>query len=501
MNRDKKTKVSQTRLTVGLIVVIGFFLGTIIYIVNQVMTKDTTPKKTIVAATDIDTQESEEEQAESSLCVIKAVDTAAQTMILYDVDRDCTVKLAFSGGTDIRDKYSQVIAASQLIVGNMADAVYEESTQTLISLMNSPDTWEYTNVTGLNPDRVNKVIKLYGDKYRYTSKLYVRDVDGEIALLSINSDDVLTVRGNGKMIYSITVTKGHGSLILENCEYFEGGTITIAGKEYTEFSSDMVFTVREGKATIQIQKDDIDESMTVEVIRNQEVLVDLSPYAPNPEEKGEVTFLIEPFGAELFIDDSLTSYANPIEMTYGEHTIEVVLDGYETYSSAYVLGVSTDIVQISLSQTVADEDTEDETDETEENSSDSTSDTSGSTTTSGSTGSSTGTSQSTTSSNTSENTSSSSSDTTEEETETSSVVDSEHTIAINSPTGVSVYINGVYKGIAPVTIEKPLGVTYITLLKEGYEQITHTVNIKDDDEDKYYTFPNLVLIEEDDEEE
>ena len=75
-------------------------------------------------------------------------------------------------------------------------------------------------------------------------------------------------------------------------------------------------------------------------------------------------------------------------------------------------------------------------------------------------------------------------------------MDAEHSISIQAPAGASVYINGVYKGIAPLKIEKPLGVTYITLLKEGYQQITHTVNIKDDGEDKYFTFPNLVLEEE-----
>ena len=230
----------------------------------------------------------------------------------------------------------------------------------MISLMNSPNTWEYTNVTELNLDRSNKMIRLYGEKYKYTSKLYVRTEDGESALLSINSDDVLTVRGYEKTIYSITVTRGHGSIVLKNSEYFEGGNLTIGGKEYHDITSDMVFTVREGTVNLTVEKDDVKGSTVVEVVRNKEVEVDLSVFAPNPEEKGEVSFVISPFGAELLIDNELTSYANPLELTYGEHTIEVVLDGYETYAGTYVLNQPTDIVQIELPQTVIEEETEED---------------------------------------------------------------------------------------------------------------------------------------------
>ena len=494
---------------------IGFFLGSIVYILNQVDKKDTKASTTNQQTGDATEVMGVAEQ-QASICVLKEVDVTMKTMVLYDIVKDYTVKLTYTGGTDIRDKYSQVISATQLVLGDMVEVVYNESNQTLTSLINSPNTWEYTNVTELNPDRVNKIIKLYGEKYRYTSKLYVRTEDGESALLAINRDDVLTVRGYEKTIYSITVTRGHGSIVLKNSEYFEGGNLTIGGKEYHDITSDMVFTVREGTVNLTIEKDDIKGSTVVEVLRNKEVEVDLSVFAPNPEEKGEVSFVISPFGAELLIDSVLTSYANPLELTYGEHTIEVVLDGYETYAGTYSLNQPTDIVQIELSKTVVEEETEGEgtstgssdnsesTGQTSTNSSNS-SQNSNSSSSSSSGSSSTGSSSSSSSTSNSGDTDSSSSTSNQEDTETdsdedsteaSSEVDTEHTISIQAPAGASIYINGVYKGIAPLELEKPLGVTYITLLKEGYQQITHTVNIKDDGEDKYFTFPNLELEEE-----
>ena len=503
MNVGKKPKISHAGVTLVLVVMIGFFLGSIVYILNQVNTKDT---KSASINQQIKDQEEfvEVEEQGANLCVLKDIDLTQQTIVLYDIVKDYTVKLTYTGATDIRDKYSQVIAASQLVLGDMVEAVYNESDQTLLSLMNSPNTWEYTNVTELSPDRVGKIIKLYGEKYKYTSKLYVRTSDGESALLSINGDDVLTVRGYEKTIYSITVTKGHGSIVLKDSEYFEGGNLTIGGKEYYDITADMVFTVREGTLNLTVEKDDVRGSTTVEVLRDEEVVVDLSVFAPNPEEKGEVSFIIYPFGAELLIDQVLTSYANPLELTYGEHTIEVVLDGYETYSGTYVLNQSSDVVQIELPETSDTED--DETKESQDTSVDS--NTTGQT--SGTTGQASGThtgseENSTTSSSDSKENTSSGGGSNQEESEvddssdsygTESEVDSEHTITIQGPVGVSIYINGVYKGIAPLKLEKPLGMTYITLLKEGYQQITHTVNIKDDDEDKYYSFPSLELQED-----
>lgn len=481
MKNVKKQKVSQHRLTMLLIVMIGFFLGVVVYIFKQMSVDEEPKSQTVQHVMDSDTVEEEEEEG-TSLCVIKEVDTDAKTILLYDIQRDCMVKLVYTGTTDIRDQYSQIIAASQLVVSSIVEVIYEEGNQTLSYLMVSPNAWVYHNVTGLNPDRTNKIIQLYGQKYRYTSKLLVMDADGESSLLSINRDDVLTIRGYDKTIYSITVTRGHGTLVLTNVGYFEGGLITINGTEYDDLTSNMVITVREGEAEIEIQKEDVLEDTKVTVVRNQETELDFSKYQPNPEEKGEVTFVILPFGAELYIDDILTSYANPVELSYGDHVLEVMLNGYESYEGLYTLSASTDVVQIELPATTEEVEEEVEEDEDSEGSSD--------TTTDGST-------------NSNSNSNSSGSNEAEEdadsESSSSNEVDGEHTITINYPSGVSVYINGVYRGITPLTLEKPIGLTYITLLREGYEQITHSVNIKEDGEDKLYTFPDLVIVEDEEE--
>ena len=429
--------------------------------------------------------EIKEEKQENHIGVLKEIDTNRQTMSIYDIQNDITVKLEYRGGTDIRNQYDQVISATQLEPGIMVEMRYDESTQTLNYLAISSKTWEYTKVTGIRPDLEKKIIELYDEKYRYTSKLYVRTKDHESTLVSINRDDVLTIRGYEKTIYSIEVTKGHGSISLKNAQYFEGGSITIGVKDYTDITEDMVFTVREGKVGVQIEKGDVKKSTVIEVIRDQECVLDLSKFQPEPDKKGEVTFVITPFGAELFIDDALMSYANPIELTYGKHMVEVSLNGYETYKGEYELNQASDVIQIDLPKTKENEESTDDKKPSEPE-----------TTPSGENNPPQNTDQVTPTPTVTVTPSPTKEPTPTEEPSknetTSGTVDQKHYIQIKGPTGASVYINGQYKGAVPLKLRKPLGKTEITFVKAGYEQITHTVDIADDEEDKEYTFPELV---------
>lgn len=498
----------QIKLTIMLAVIIGFFLIVMSHIFMSAITKEEKPKKEVVNQIDPVIGEESQYALDASRCVIRSIDFNKKIISFYNISKDINISLIYTGTSDIRDEYDQVIAASQLMTGQLVEVTYENGT--LTSLSKSKEAWEYTNVTNVIPNLEEQWIKLYGSKYRYTSNLYVQDADGECGLLSISSQDQLVIRGYDRTIYAILVEKGHGTVILQNCEYFEGGILTIGNKEYVEFSEDMRFTVREGETLVEAVKDDIGNSTTIKVVKDEEVILDLGELAPEPPKTGEVTFEIRPFGAELFIDDALMSYSDPIEMTYGDHIIEVALNGYETYTGVYEVNQESDIIKIELPESINDEDKDKDEDTSdtkpstkpESNSSQNQSDT-GNNSNNGSSDYNSNSSNSNSGSSDSDNNSSSSNDKPEEkpeeESSNSSDIDSKHKITISAPSNVSVYINGVYKGITPLSIEKPLGVTYITLLREGYEQITHTVKIPDDNEDKSYKFPNLILVSEDEE--
>ena len=74
--------------------------------------------------------------------------------------------------------------------------------------------------------------------------------------------------------------------------------------------------------------------------------------------------------------------------------------------------------------------------------------------------------------------------------------DSNCKISIKEPEGASVYVNGVYKGVAPISFTKIIGDLTITLSKTGYVTKSYSVTIDDDSEDVEYSFADLVAEED-----
>jgi hypothetical protein len=75
-------------------------------------------------------------------------------------------------------------------------------------------------------------------------------------------------------------------------------------------------------------------------------------------------------------------------------------------------------------------------------------------------------------------------------------MDSDHTITVSAPEGAEVYLDNVYKGLAPCTFTKIIGSQTITLRKDGYSTKSYSVDILDDDEDVKLSFSDLVASAE-----
>ena len=58
------------------------------------------------------------------------------------------------------------------------------------------------------------------------------------------------------------------------------------------------------------------------------------------------------------------------------------------------------------------------------------------------------------------------------------------------------YLDNVYKGLAPCTFTKVIGSQTITLRKEGYNTKSYSVDVLDDDQDVKYSFSDLTVKEE-----
>lgn len=407
--------------------------------------------------------------------IVLEIDKSVNKIRLFDIDKKKEITLNYTGGTDILDKFGQVISMGQVETGLIVDAKYQSDKNKLTYLQSSKNAWEYVGVNNMTVEPDSKIIKIAKTKYTYDEP-FVLDNGNFVTIDSLAEQDVLTVRGIEEVIWSITVTKGHGTVRLKDYNAFLGGSITIGYEATQQITEDMVITVREGNYNLTVENGQYSGTKNVTVYRNEETVVSLGELGPEPVQYGEVEFEITPFGADLFIDGELITYAEPVKLAYGEHNIRVSLGGYSTYSGKLNVDYAGRKIQIILPElqsqesvkVVETEETGNEkTDKIEYNDWDSETQDSG------------------------DNPETIDSLTNSEDIDNDPVVDKDHLIYIQNPIGASVYLNGEFKGISPGSFKKVIGRHVLTFIKQGYETKSYTIDISDDGLDTYISLPDL----------
>ncbi len=411
-------------------------------------------------------------QADKNLtALVLEVNASDKAIKLFDTDKKEEIILYYTGGSNITDKYGQPITVGQLEIGQIVDIAYQSSKNKILSLRPSLKAWEYIGVNNMLIDTSDKIIKIANTKYTYDSPI-VTDNDAFITLEDLAEQDVLTVRGIDETVWSVKVTKGHGTVRLIDCDAFLGGSVTIGYEAVQKITENMIVTVREGNYNLTAENGKYSGTKNITVNRNEETVVSLRDLGPG---YGQILFDISPLGADLFIDGKLTLYASPVKLMYGEHKIEVSLGGYATYRGRLKVDSSEKKVQIVLPELHSRESVSiveipgnetDDVDYIEYNNWDR---------------------EQILGEDDSETIDLPDDETSDED----PIVDKEHLIYIQNPKGVSVYLNGEYKGVSPGSFQKVIGRHVLTFIKQGYQTKSYTIDIADDGMDTYINLPDL----------
>ena len=268
--------------------------------------------------------------------------------------------------------------------------------------------------------------------------------------MEITPEDKVTFRGAKGQAYSVIVTRGHGYIQPKNYKDFLGGMVMIRGEMILPVSKNMLLSVPEGTQVFSMLNGDLTSETSVEVKRGQVTEINIAQFQTQVPDTARVRFKIDPPGAELYVNGALQDPSKPISLNYGNHSIKVVLEGYNDYQGVVHVQDPNPTVKIDLSEEKAVVE--------EENSSSSVSD--------------------------DDNSSKSNS--------TALNYDKEHKITVSAPSGAAVYVEGTYKGVVPCEFTKMLGNVTLTLTKEGYETKSYGIQISDDSQDVSWSFPDLI---------
>lgn len=390
--------------------------------------------------------------------VVTANDTAMRRLTLRELGGDLETVISYDATAKMTDKYGEERDGTDIEVGEILEADYEQDSGKLLSTSIPEDIWEYQEVGDYQFDSAESSLSFADRKYQYSQYTLFSSDGKAIDMMEINPQDVLTVRGSGYHVYSVVKTQGHGYIRLAHYKDFIGGMIEVGSDMILPLTKNMLITIREGTYKVILSKNHSTAVKNVTVHSGREVTLDFSEYKPADSHVGVITFDIAPAGADLTINGTAVGYSKPIALAYGVYQIQVSMTGYTTYTGTLdVEEPKGTTVRINLVEEEAEA--------------------SDTTAAPSATGKSTKTSPEST-----------------DDTQTKQI-DSDHTIMVSAPQGAEVYLDNVYKGLAPCTFTKVIGSQTITLRRDGYATKSYSVDILDDDQDVKLSFADLTAKE------
>ncbi len=520
---------------------------------GQKPTKQTTQRKTITASK---MMAMEKEYDSELTGVIKSIEKDAETITILETATAAETILTYNDMTEAMNQYGDIKTVEQFSIGDIVEVFFWSKNNEIVKIENSDSAWTYEDVKKFSIRREDQIFKIVDHKYQYDPVSLLVIQDGKLTdLLTVNEYDTLSIQGIGSRIYSITIKKGHGYVRFKNYEQFVGGMVEIGYGIIRNVSEDMLLTVPEGTYRMVMEHGQLSAEKQIVVEQGQELTIDLSAYQTKVDKTGRVYFLVEPEGAQLNINGVPVVYNDAVELNFGKNIIQVFADNYTSYTGTLNVKKAYQVVKIHLAQDSSeaevvstgdeeaantntetqdnnssnsnqtennednnndnnenednntDEENNDNTESTdqsvensEENTDNSTQGDSNNTETKDTTNSKTdkdsqkdNDSKENDKKDKDKNKDKESEDTTIEPANTETTeIDKKHTITVNSPKDVKVYVNGDYVGKSPVSFSKIIGTFTIALSKDGYKTASYTLTMEDDKESSFLSFPDLV---------
>lgn len=389
--------------------------------------------------------------------VIKNVDSVGARITFYNTLLDAEEEYSYSGGTEVYSKNGRDMSMAEVAPGDVYDIYVGQDGQKVTKMKESGDVIAQEGRRVL-VDADQGRLTIDGVTYAYTEHLVALSDGREIDPMAVTSSDEVSFRGVKGRAYSLVVTKGHGYIKPTHYKDFVGGVLTLRGEAILPVSTDMLLTVPEGEQTLTMDNGDLTGTASVEVRRDQVTKVNMAQYQNQVPDTARVTFEIVPEGAELYVNGSLTDYSRKVPLKYGNHSVKVVLEGYNTYSGIAKIYDSSPTIRINLAAESADVESEDDKKP---------------------------------GSSVSDNNSSSDGSSSSTPNTSAADYDVDHKVTVSAPSGAAVYVDGTYKGTVPCSFVKMLGNVTLTLTKEGYTTKSYNIEISDDGQDVGWSFPDL----------
>lgn len=143
-------------------------------------------------------------------------DLSEETLFAVNIENGEPIELNFVADTNILDKYGKVIPLSQIPLGEIVDVEYALDSHDILSLQIHPMSFLHQNITS---EQIKDDIVQIGTKKLFLDELLlIQNPLGEILpdLSSLNEFDEMLIKGFEDQVYSISIVEGSGYIELLN---------------------------------------------------------------------------------------------------------------------------------------------------------------------------------------------------------------------------------------------------------------------------------------------
>jgi hypothetical protein len=272
--------------------------------------------------------------------VIKGINAEEKKITLLNLKSSAEIELTATDDT----KYPDEKSFTDYMIGDIVTYVYDDNKE-ITELKDCADAWEYSDKDATINTKAS-LVKFgagaqtnAGKSFKYVDGLTtVRYKDKYMGFGDVSTIDYVTIRGYGgkgdsknkpKKVYSITITKGHGQLVLQNFNSIVDGKLSIDDDVYN-LADQTKYELTEGTYTIKITSSNcVDWTKEINISPTAACVLDLSKIE---QKTGKITVSPSIKDCTIYVDDTQVKEGESVKVNYGEHKVTVTKTGYTTYS-------------------------------------------------------------------------------------------------------------------------------------------------------------------------
>lgn len=217
---------------------------------------------------------------------------------------------------------------SSIVRGDIINIGLSEDTGEVVKVEYTDDVWEKKNFADVEVDTSAGTISNGVTSYEYDKNTlfiyngdFIKDED-------LNKEDVVTLKGVGDTVWTVTVEKYHGFIELQNTDRVENLSVTVDG-EKIKFENNRA-AVSSGVHSLGISGDNIDTlNVDIHVPAGEVYSVDM---ASVQEKTGVLTLNVNVDNCIIVVDGKQVGKDTPVVLSMGSYPISVSAEGYKTYS-------------------------------------------------------------------------------------------------------------------------------------------------------------------------